>query len=89
VTGGADHGGLDRLYNVGTGVETSVVALFDRLRTAAGTAGAAEHGPAKAGEQRRSVLDATLATRRLARTRHVDLGEGLARTVAYFRGRLA
>ncbi len=77
------------VFNVGTGVETSVVALFDRLRAAAGTAGAAEHGPAKAGEQRRSVLDAALATGRLDWTPHVDLGDGLARTMEYFRARLA
>jgi len=77
------------VYNIGTGVETSVVALFDRLRRAVGGAAAAEHGPAKAGEQRRSVLDATLAKRRLDWTPQVDLAEGVARTVEYFRRRLA
>ncbi len=60
-------------FNVGTGVETSV----NRLAALLGARGV--HGVAKAGEQRRSVLDGS----RLGFGRK-PLGEGLAETVAWF-----
>jgi UDP-glucose 4-epimerase len=70
--------------NVGTGVETSVLDLFARLRAAAGGRGEARHGPARPGEQRRSVLDAGRAQRLLGWTPGVTLDEGLRRTLASF-----
>jgi UDP-glucose 4-epimerase len=73
--------------NVGTGVETSVVTLFERLRAAAGGHGEARHGPARPGEQRRSVLDGSRARRLLGWAPRVTLDEGLRRTVASFRAR--
>ena len=73
--------------NVGTGVETSVVTLFERLRAAAGGHGDARHGPARPGEQRRSVLDGSRARRLLGWAPRVTLDEGLRRTVASFRSR--
>lgn len=72
------------IFNIGTGVETSVVDLFDRLRQVLGRPAVAEHGPAKAGEQRRSVLDAGLARRALGWAPRWNLKDGLARTVEYF-----
>jgi UDP-glucose 4-epimerase len=72
-------------FNVGTGSETSVVALFERLRALVGQSVAAEHGPAKGGEQRRSALDVGLAKRVLGWTAQHDLDDGLARTVESFR----
>lgn len=71
--------------NIGTGVETSVLDLLARLRAAAGLAGEARHGPAKAGEQRRSVLDASLARARLGWRPRVGLDEGLRLTVEHQR----
>lgn len=44
----------------------------------------AEHGLAKAGEQRRSVLDAALARRAFGWAPRMELTEGLARTAEYF-----
>ena len=44
--------------NIGTGVETSVNALYERLREASGLRVEARHGPARPGEQRRSCSDA-------------------------------
>lgn len=73
--------------NIGTGVETTVNALLKRLEAAAGVSAEAHHGPAMAGEQRRSVLDAGAAKRLLGWTPHVTLDEGLRRTVGYFRER--
>jgi len=73
--------------NIGTGVETTVVTLFERLRTASGGHGEARHGPARPGEQRRSLLDASRARRVLGWTARVALDEGLRRTVTAIRAR--
>jgi len=66
VTESADAGPI----NVGTGIETSVNQLAALLGVRA------EHGPAKVGEQRRSVLAS-----KFGRT---SLSEGLRETVAWF-----
>ena len=67
--------------NIGTGVETTVVGLFEALRAAFGH-GESHHGPARPGEQRRSLLDASRAREVLGWTPRVGLDEGLRRTVA-------
>lgn len=71
--------------NVGTGVETTVNELYRRLARLAGVDRPAQHGPAKPGEQRRSVLDATRAKTLLGWTPATALDDGLARTLAQFR----
>jgi UDP-glucose 4-epimerase len=68
--------------NIGTGVETSILTLFDQLRTAAGGRAEVRHGPARPGEQRRSLLDAARARRLLGWTPSVEIHEGLRRTLA-------
>jgi UDP-glucose 4-epimerase len=75
------------VYNVGTGVETSVVDLYREIAHALGTDLAASRGPAKPGEQTRSVVDGALGRRELGLPRPIPLSEGLARTSAWFRGR--
>jgi UDP-glucose 4-epimerase len=75
------------VLNIGTGTETSVVELFERLRRVAKVSGTAEHGPAKLGEQRHSALDAAAARQRLGWTPRTSLDEGLRRTVEEFRRR--
>ncbi len=71
--------------NIGAGLETSVNELYRRLTTAASIAAAPQHGPAKAGEQRRSALDAARARAVLGWTPTTSLDEGLGRTFEYFR----
>jgi UDP-glucose 4-epimerase len=71
--------------NIGTGVETSVNEIYRRLARAAGVERAAVHGPAKPGEQRRSVLDPAHAKTLLGWTPATTLDDGLRRTVDYFR----
>ena len=53
------------IYNVGTGIETSVVDLYKEIARALGTDLQAQHGPAKQGEQQRSVVDGSLGRREL------------------------
>jgi len=71
--------------NIGTGVETDVVAIYDHLRQAVGSATEAQHGPAKPGEQRRSCLDNRHAGAVLGWRPQVVLADGLRRTAEYYR----
>lgn len=75
--------------NVGTGVEASVNELFETLKDATGYKGERVHGLAKLGEQRRSVIDHSLFRDKLGWEPAVLLGEGLKRTVEFFRDRQA
>jgi UDP-glucose 4-epimerase len=71
--------------NIGTGVETDVVEIFERLSEAVGGKIPPRHGPPKAGEQRRSCLDNRQAAAALKWRPQVVLAEGLRRTAEYFR----
>jgi UDP-glucose 4-epimerase len=78
---------LEGAFNVGTGIETSVNGLYEALARILDVPALAAHGPAKAGEQMRSVLDgrklrgtAQLPTPRL-------LSDGLTATTEAFRHR--
>jgi len=75
--------------NIGTGVETTVNELYRRLASLTGVSRAAGHGPAKPGEQRRSVLDAAHAKSLLGWHASTSLDEGLGKTVAWFRKELS
>jgi UDP-glucose 4-epimerase len=76
-------------YNVGTGTETSVNDLFRMLIQLTGSTCKEVHGPAKKGEQARSVIDSTKIRQELSWEPKTDLNEGLRRTVDYFRERLS
>jgi UDP-glucose 4-epimerase len=71
------------VFNVGTGVETSVLELYDAVRAATGVERDPAFGPARLGELQRSVLDATLAERELGWHAERRLADGLAETWAW------
>jgi len=75
-------------YNVGTGVETSINDLFRILIQHTGSTCKEVHGPAKKGEQARSVIDSTRLRHELSWDPKADLSDGLKKTVEYFRERL-
>lgn len=75
------------VLNIGTGRETSVNELYKLINTLTEVNAPEIHAEAKAGEQERSVLDASLAGERLGWRPQVELEEGLARTVAWFKER--
>ena len=75
--------------NVGTGVETDVATLARLLLETTGSRSEVMHGPAKPGEQRRSVVDPTRAADAFGWRPTVSLAEGLRRTVESFRARAA
>lgn len=72
------------VYNVGTGVETSVVELYRLLAAAAGTDLEPRHGPAQPGEQRRSSIDPARARSKLGLAPPLPLAEGVTRTLRWF-----
>jgi UDP-glucose 4-epimerase len=79
----AGRGGV---FNVGTGIETSVVELYELCRQVAGSDLNAEHAEARLGELQRSVLDGSRAKRGLSWLPEVGLEEGLRRTWESFAG---
>jgi UDP-glucose 4-epimerase len=68
------------VYNVGTGVETTVEALYGLCRDVVGKDGAPRHGPPRPGDARRSVLDVALAARELDWRSEIELAAGLRAT---------
>ena len=78
-------GALDaRGFNIGTGVETSVLDLARGLNRAAKATAPIEHAPARTGEQQRSSLVITKAAEQLGWRPTVSLDAGLAETFQYF-----
>lgn len=81
-------GALDaRAFNIGTSIETDVVELARLLRGIAGSNVDAAHAPERAGEQRRSAVDAGKAQRVLGWQPKVSLRDGLTETYRYFAAR--
>ena len=72
-------------FNVGTGREVSVNALYNMIRAEAGAHTRMQHGPGKPGEQQRSVLDYKRADATLGWRPTVSVQDGIARTVTWFR----
>jgi UDP-glucose 4-epimerase len=73
-------------FNIGTGVEKNVNELFWSLVKITGRSVKEIHGPAKPGEQRRSVLNCSKAHTGLGWMPRVSFVEGLRQTVEYFAG---
>lgn len=76
------------VFNVGTGVETSVNALYEAIRHTIGSDAKAAYAPAKPGEQVRSVLDGRKLRSLAGLPEPVSLQEGLRRTVDWLRQEL-
>jgi UDP-glucose 4-epimerase len=72
------------IFNIGTARETSVNELYRLIRDMLAPAMPELHAPAKPGEQRRSVLDYSLAAETLGWKPTVPLEQGLQATVEYF-----
>lgn len=72
------------IFNIGTGIETDVVTVCRKLTAASGRGCAPTHGPAKPGEQQRSVVDISLAKKTLGWAPRTTLVDGLAQTWRWF-----
>ena len=73
------------IFNVGTGIETDVNAIFKQINILTGGKAEEKHGPAKAGEQKRSVISYWKAKKILGWSPEVDIEKGLEKTVDFFR----
>ncbi len=71
--------------NNGTGIETSVNDLYSTIAAIADFPAAAEHAPARPGEQKRSVISPALAQKELGWRPLAALRDGLAETFQYFK----
>jgi UDP-glucose 4-epimerase len=84
----AAHPEAHGAYNVGTGVEASVLEVVAALREAAGVGEGEfepEFAPARAGELQRSSLDVTRARAELGFSAETDLVSGLRSTLEWTR----
>ena len=80
---GEDGGG--QRFNVGTGVETSVRQLHSAIASVVGAPDEPEFHPARIGDLRRSCLDISRAEQVLGWRPKINLDDGVAQTVAFFR----
>lgn len=80
----AETGGA-RVYNVCTGGETSINKLADVLKTLTGNPHAPAHGPARGGDVRRSLGDASKLSEATGWHAEVALETGLAATLDWMR----
>ena len=74
-------------YNIGTGVQTTDLALHSLVARATGARDAPEFAPARLGDLRASAIDAARADRELGWRPLVALEQGITATVEYFRDR--
>ena len=80
-----DAGGVDaRSFNVGTGVQTTVLDLARVLSGAAGTPADVQHAPPRAGEQRRSAVAVGKSGQVLGWKPSVSIDQGLPETFRWF-----
>ena len=71
--------------NIGTGEETTINVLYEKLAAISGIEGPPQYAPAKLGEQLRSVLDNSKAVRELQWRPKTSIDRGLEETFDYFK----
>jgi UDP-glucose 4-epimerase len=81
--------GNQRIYNIGTGIETNVNELFQYIVKESGKSIPQKHAPAKPGEQMRSVLDFSFIKAELGWTPSVKLEDGINQTFEFFKSKYA
>ncbi|MCZ6598812.1 MAG: SDR family oxidoreductase [Planctomycetota bacterium] len=75
------------VLNVGAGEQVSITALFERMRELCGSSLEASYEPPRAGDVRDSLASLDKSRRLLGYEPRVGWGEGLERTVAWYRDR--
>jgi UDP-glucose 4-epimerase len=79
------NGADNEILNIGTGIETSVTEIYNHLNELTAADMPIKYGPAKAGEQCRSVIAVEKAAKILQWRPRLSLREGLSRTVDFFK----
>jgi len=75
------------IYNIGTGVETSVNELFTKLNQISGSKASEKHGPAPKGEQARSVITSDKLYKKFNWKPSIKIEEGLKKTFESFKSK--
>ena len=83
-----EHGSGDT-FHVGTGIALTVNEIYRKLSILTDYRGTAKHGPARMGDVYRIALDSSKAKAVLGWEPKVNIDEGLALTVDYFREQVA
>lgn len=83
LSGGPEHDAI--AFNIGTGVERSVLAVVEAVGRATGAAPSVVHAPPRPGELARSALDAARADSVLGWRPEVGFEEGLTALVHWMR----
>jgi UDP-glucose 4-epimerase len=81
--------GDDRIYNLGSGIETSDLQVYEAVRAAVGSGPEPGYTAARPGEIQRIALDATRARAELGWAPQIPFVEGVHRVVAYCRAQPA
>src|SRR5690348_4110907 len=86
----ASRDATGEVFNIGSGIETSLVELAEALQRAMGSARALEFGPPRSGTGvSRRLADISSARQRMGWKPEVGLEEGLRRLVAWWRAQRA
>jgi len=72
------------VFNIGTGSESDINALYDAVATAMGSQARPVHGPPRPGDIERSVLDPSRAASQLGWRPKVNFRLGLEKTAGWF-----
>ena len=75
----------NNIFNLGTSKETDINHIYNLLHKITGNNAREIHGPAKPGEQLRSVIDCKRAEKLLDWRPEITLEEGLKKTVEFFK----
>ena len=73
------------VFNIATGIETDINTVFRELKKAFNSKIKEIYGPQKAGEQKRSCLDSSLAKKELGWKPRYSLDQGLEKTINWFK----
>jgi nucleoside-diphosphate-sugar epimerase len=85
----AAPGASGRVFNVACGERTTLLDVIRALEGIVGRPVRPVHEPARAGDVRHSLADVGVAREALGYTGRIGFADGLARTVAWYRDRLA
>lgn len=76
---------VNQVYNIACGEQTSLVQLYDALRTEAGSTLAPQHGPERAGDVKHSLADVSKAKQLLGYHPAVTVRDGLKTTFNWYK----
>ncbi len=73
------------IFNIGTGIETNVNGIFEKISSIMKSSIAKKYGPKKEGEQKRSCLNFQKAKNELGWSPAYDIDQGIKETVEWFK----